>query len=136
MLRSHHLFFYFTQCAEKTVGCEAAEGCRYRNTRGVNTLIVDVTLYWRPLSLVVSICGRQWCPHGCLGCHCLMCSGVCARSMRWSLVGVFPVGVLQHVVQLISVLQINLLCLTPLHCTFQVTHKTAMPQLKIKNISY
>jgi len=40
MLRSHHLFLYFTQYAEKTVGCEAVEGCRYRKTRGVSTLIV------------------------------------------------------------------------------------------------
>ena len=83
MLRSHHLFFLFYANAEKTVGCEAAEVCRYRKLVG--------SAPW------------LWC-QAVLYCW----------TWRW------PLSRPKHVVQLISVLQINLMCLTPLHCTFLV----------------
>ena len=53
------IFLFFTQYAEKTVGCEAAEVCRYRKNSWGQHLDCDVTLYWRLLSLVVSICCPQ-----------------------------------------------------------------------------
>ena len=93
-------FFYFTQYAEKTVGCEAAEVCRYRKLVGsapwlwchallVAAIVSGVSLWKRyrrcvrglvylwPVSrmgcnIVVLTCGRQWCPHWCLGCQCLI----------------------------------------------------------------
>ena len=40
--------------------------------QGPSVRVVSMGCY-----VVVLTCGRQWCPHGCLGCHCLMCSGVC-----------------------------------------------------------
>ena len=35
----------------------------------------------------------ECCLHGCLGCPGRVCSGVCARSVRWSQVGICLVGV-------------------------------------------